>query len=371
MTGFDEFLTKHRIDRAEFDAAGLTWPELESNHDDHIGRLSELTPVANYFRDVLQQLAAVHSLKVRIKAPDHLLEKIVRKRLADAARKITVENYRQEITDLIGVRALHLFKDDWLAIHAVITKLWKRREKPVANIRQGDPTSLFREAGCKIKEHPAGYRSVHYVVRYQPTKEIQFVEIQVRTIFEEGWSEIDHRIRYPHNTGDAILSQFLTIFNGLAGSADHMGLYIKFLANEMQRIKDSNIEEQARLKAELDALRLEVSRTKLSAPDKKRITGMLDTLDAPSSSRTSSTTLSALAQARALAFAPPATSAFVDAMQEAMKQYSTTQLLQDAYKSVQAQMDSAKALERLAGYGPHSIQREMDNLFGMNRAKKK
>ena len=108
MTAFEEFLTKHRINRADFDAAGLTWPELESIQGDYVGRLGELTPVANYFRDMLQQLAAVHSLKIRIKTPDHLLEKIVRKRLADGTRKVTIENYRQEITDLIGVRALHL-----------------------------------------------------------------------------------------------------------------------------------------------------------------------------------------------------------------------------------------------------------------------
>jgi len=36
---------------------------------------------------------------------------------------------------------------------------------------------------------------VHYLLVMQPTKQRYLCELQVRTIFEEGWSEVDHRIR--------------------------------------------------------------------------------------------------------------------------------------------------------------------------------
>ena len=86
-----------------------------------------LQTVANGFSALLQTLDGVHSTRVRLKDPDHLLEKIVRKR-ADK-RDITIRNYRTEITDLIGARALHLFKTDWPEIHWKIVDTWGAKTK--------------------------------------------------------------------------------------------------------------------------------------------------------------------------------------------------------------------------------------------------
>jgi putative GTP pyrophosphokinase len=276
-----EFLQKHQIDETLFRGTGLKWDELEAIHADHDSREAGLSPVANYFRELLQQLPSVHSLKTRIKDPDHLIEKIIRKRVDEPNRHVSIKNYRQEITDLVGVRALHLFKDDWPHIHDAITS-WRLKEKPVANIRKGDINEAFRKAGCRIKEHPAGYRSVHYVVKHQSGKQVDYVEIQVRTIFEEGWSEIDHRVRYPSKVANEILSKFLAIFNGLAGSADHMGSYIKFLANEIHSFEQdqkAQRTEQATLRSEIDALRQEIETLRLSAPKKLKIAGQLQSIE--------------------------------------------------------------------------------------------
>jgi len=74
-------------------------------------------------------------------------------------------------------------------------------EKPVANICEADPEEFitsFKQSGCMIHRHQFGYRSVHYAVIFSPSRiESTTVEIQVRTILEEVWSEIDHLIRYP------------------------------------------------------------------------------------------------------------------------------------------------------------------------------
>ncbi len=80
---------------------------------------------------------------------------------------------------------------------------------------------------CETKQHNDSYRSIHYIV---PAGEIHSekisCEIQTRTIFEEAWSEIDHKVRYPSFSEDPHLKQFLNIFNRLAGSADEMGSYV-------------------------------------------------------------------------------------------------------------------------------------------------
>jgi len=59
----------------------------------------------------------VHSVKYRIKEPEGLIAKIIKKKLEEPNREITSQNYFHQITDLIGVRALHLFKDHWPFIH--------------------------------------------------------------------------------------------------------------------------------------------------------------------------------------------------------------------------------------------------------------
>ncbi|WP_317192386.1 RelA/SpoT domain-containing protein [Hymenobacter jeongseonensis] len=126
-------------------------------------------------------------MRYRIKDSRHLLEKVVRKRLESKERIITVNNYEEELTDLAGIRILHLFKGDWQRIHKFITNTWELLEAPTAYYRKGDSgevLSMFTKQNCEVKEHPAGYRSVHYIVETSPTKTKRYVEIQVRTIFE-------------------------------------------------------------------------------------------------------------------------------------------------------------------------------------------
>jgi GTP pyrophosphokinase len=231
-----EFLANYRIDSDRFKAAGLQWNELTRIFEDYVSYQPSLEPVARYVTDCLRQVAAVHSIKIRLKDPEHVIEKIIRRKMEDPSLDICVANYKDTITDLIGIRALHLFKEDWTQIHDFITSTWELSEKPVANIRRGDAESFideFRAKGCEIMEHTFGYRSVHYLVKSQPTKDLHIVEIQVRTIFEEAWSEIDHRLRYPHDTNYPLLNQYLFIFNRLAGSADEMASFARYLKCEI------------------------------------------------------------------------------------------------------------------------------------------
>ena len=91
--------------------------------------------------------------------------------------------------------------------------------------RQRNGTGVCKGV-CQIVRHPFGYRSVHYLLALKPSKNLMVAELQVRTIFEEAWSEIDHHIRYPYQADNPILGNYLEIFNRLAGSADEMGSFI-------------------------------------------------------------------------------------------------------------------------------------------------
>ncbi|MBS5950371.1 MAG: GTP pyrophosphokinase, partial [Clostridium sp.] len=119
----------------------------------------------------------------------------------------------------------------WQDIHEFITKTWKVIEV-TANVREGDNTKKFEELNIEVRSRISGYRSVHYLVEFYPTNEKVIAEIQVRTIFEEGYGEIDHRLRYSHIEIPEILKSNLLLFNRIVGSADEMASLINDLSKE-------------------------------------------------------------------------------------------------------------------------------------------
>lgn len=107
-------------------------------------------------------------------------------------------------------------------------------EDPVAYIREGDDKSQLEEAGIEVKVHRAGYRSIHYVFTSKPFNSEVVFEVQTRTLFEEGWSEIDHKVRYPNFSDDKLIESILQTFNRIAGSADEIGSFVVWLAESLK-----------------------------------------------------------------------------------------------------------------------------------------
>ncbi len=229
------FFEKFSIEEEYFESTGLDWDELVKIHDDYITLVPTLEKLADEFTFKLIDTKTVHSVRRRVKKPAHLIEKIIRKGKKYVDRNISVKNYKEIVTDLIGVRVLHLFKDDWIDIHNEILKFWDVAETPQINVRPGDYNmDLLKETmkhlNCEIIVREHGYRSVHYLIQTESeTGEKFYVEMQVRTVFEEAWSEIDHIIRYPYDVDNPILNDYLSIFNRIVGSADEMGTFIKNL----------------------------------------------------------------------------------------------------------------------------------------------
>jgi ppGpp synthetase/RelA/SpoT-type nucleotidyltranferase len=212
---------------------------LAAIYEDHSSLREELEDTASFVATKLRRLPAVHSVRTRIKDPGHLVRKIVRKKLEDPSRVIGFANYKEEITDRVGIRALHLFKEDWRPIHAFVVDEWDLVCPPVAYHRDGDHPdwlAAFQAADCEVKEHPRKYRSVHYVLRSAGSRASTPVELQVRTVFEEAWSEIDHRINYPDAVPFPNVGFFLQIFNRLAGSSDEMGSFLNRLTTELREL---------------------------------------------------------------------------------------------------------------------------------------
>lgn len=250
-----EFLRKFKIPLKSFEDANLKWSELQKIHADYNSNQGLLQGIE---KDVIAKFLSndakdvgVHSVRSRLKRPDSLIEKIIRKTI-DAKKKgikknITVKNYTSEINDLIGIRILHVFKNDWFGIHNFILSdcKYKTKESPIAYYRKGDTKSfidLCKKHGCDAKVHPKAYRSIHYIIDPYPQKKVGYVEIQVRTVFEDGWSEIDHKLRYVSKKGTKhALDSYLLALNRIAGSADEIGTLIR---NRQAELRQKEYEQQ-------------------------------------------------------------------------------------------------------------------------------
>ncbi len=271
-----ELLARHSLSEDKFAEIGLQWDVLEEIRASHEAETSDLRDSAEYIYKRLLTVPEVHSLKLRVKDPDHLVEKIVRKKLENPELEITADNYREHITDLIGIRALHLFKEQWQPIHDFVMQTWGRdllHEGPRAYIREGDagPVIDAQKVACDVQEHPFGYRSVHYLIRSQPAKVTRITELQVRTLFEEGWSEIDHQVRYPKISDDPLLGDLTVIFNRLAGSADEMGAFIKILSNHLREQSVRQVEAQKQLALTEEKLNKLILQSKASDKEKEEL----------------------------------------------------------------------------------------------------
>jgi len=238
----DDFLKMYHIDENDLEKHQINWETLTAIYLDFNNYKDTYHTQAEFIASTLRAHPKIHFVKSRIKESDRLIEKVIRKtpERKNANHKdfqFTIDNYKEEITDLIGIRAIHIFKEDWEDIHTFISNTWKIIEI-TANVRDGDDTQGFEDLNIKINSRKSGYRSVHYLIEFFPTSQKVIAEIQVRTIFEEGYGEIDHQLRYSHKQIPAILASNLLLFNRIAGSSDEMASFINLLNKNLTEIKD-------------------------------------------------------------------------------------------------------------------------------------
>ena len=254
----EQFLSTYKLKEADLDAAGISWTELLSVEEEYRKIEGDLRNIGKTFIDeYLYDIdkAGIHSYRYRTKAPDHLLEKIVRKRkeAPGTFAELDHTNFYKYVTDLIGIRVFFLYREDWVHFHRYITGRFENdpanyikdrlrdfdeddghyylAERPKVYKRGGD-SKIYDEKEIDIITGTGDiYRSLHYVVKYKG----YYVEIQCRTLFEEGWSEIDHDIVYPYYQDDEMLKDYSSLLNRLSGLADEMSSYFRKIKDQRER----------------------------------------------------------------------------------------------------------------------------------------
>jgi putative GTP pyrophosphokinase len=162
----------------------------------------------------------VHSFKARLKDPEHLRDKLRRKMIkaleSDTPFEITPENLFTKINDLVGLRILHLYTRQVEQINTLLLESLKEQELPLvegpfARTWDDESRAYFQGLGIETRDSASMYTSVHYIVETNTTRTKRTGEIQVRTLAEELWGEVDHTINYPNPSPKATCKEQIRV----------------------------------------------------------------------------------------------------------------------------------------------------------------
>lgn len=167
-----------------------------------------------------------YAYKIRTKPEAKLLEKVQRKRQNKPDYSL------ESITDVVGLRLVGLFRTDMVDIfEGLLSAVMHTNGLSPNPFIKGEPDEMiiykginvFDEMPSRLKEIAArlcpnlsvieehskeGYSSVHLVTRLNTAPKQPPVagykvpiEIQIRSVFEDAWGEIDHKYGYVIRTG--------------------------------------------------------------------------------------------------------------------------------------------------------------------------
>lgn len=124
------------------------------------------------------------SIKSRLKTPESIYQKLERK-----GHAATVENIREYISDVAGLRVICSFPDDIYRLAELLIK-----QDDIIVVRKKDYIQYPK---------PNGYRSLHFILNvpiFLPDeKKYVKAEVQFRTIAMDFWASLEHKLKYKKN----------------------------------------------------------------------------------------------------------------------------------------------------------------------------
>ena len=198
---------------------------------------------------------SIHTILYRIKGESRLIEKIEQENAGFESDKalVTHKNFHEKIGDLIGIRIICLRLSDIVNVEAYLKFLVE--EKILQFIQDPDykrsfvlPIDPGKGAPQDINLQYSGYSSIHYQIRLgenadagEAFKKIQ-IELQLRTILEEAWGEIDHKYRYRYSrTGESLPEHIHSGFYNLSAYLQAAAMQAELLCREVEAYRASGL----------------------------------------------------------------------------------------------------------------------------------
>ena len=125
----------------------------------------------------------IEHFKSRIKSKESIINKLNNKKL-----DITVDNIVNNVKDIFGIRLVCSFLTDIYDIVSLIS-----------NISQ---FNIIERKDYITNPKESGYTSYHLIIsvpiNYKDQKEFVNVEIQIRTVAQDFWASLNHKIQYKY-----------------------------------------------------------------------------------------------------------------------------------------------------------------------------
>jgi putative GTP pyrophosphokinase len=164
-----------------------TWNEVTLLYSSALKQINTKLEILNDEFQHVHQYNPIEHIKSRLKTPESIVKK-----LKKYGQESTIENMVAYVNDIAGVRIICSFTND---IYQIADMISNQSDIKVIEVRD------------YIKNpKPSGYMSYHMLVtvpvylsdRIVDTK----VEIQIRTVAQDFWASLEHKINYKFEGGD-------------------------------------------------------------------------------------------------------------------------------------------------------------------------
>lgn len=197
----------------------------------------------------------IRSVYTRIKRPERVVDKILRKP-EEYPAGISPDSF-YKMHDCIGIRIIVYFLSQLPYIDRELrsaTSVEISKDIPPEAYLSRDILNRFGLSHIPHKEKDSGYASVHYVVKLNTkTRKNEAVhpwfEIQVRTLGQELWSEMEHILAYKsiQKTNFSAKRRFQILSNQINSIDEHFNLlYEELIQNQVK----TKYEEEDELRPE-------------------------------------------------------------------------------------------------------------------------
>lgn len=180
----------------------------------------------------------------RVKRPESVIDKIIRRPswYPDGLTMRSIER----MYDTLGARVIVYFLSDFPIIDRQL------RESDWIDINPDEPPRAYLSqeladrlglTHLRVSHKDSGYASLHYIVRFKEEALVDaprpWFELQVRTLVEDAWSEIEHILGYKpgKDTTLAVKKRFRIIANELTAIDEHFDLLYDELSRYQQQVK--------------------------------------------------------------------------------------------------------------------------------------
>lgn len=170
---------------------------VENFYKFYVDNFKTFEHAADYFKSLLNSLISddceIQSISFRVKDKEECISKFKRKYLQKIEEESEAFEIKDYITDLIGLRIVCLYENEIIKVQEILNK----------NFKVVDVTDKIKS--LDNTENQFGYKSLHIDLKlnderkklpeFKKFADFRF-EVQIRTIIQDAWSVLDHKIKY-------------------------------------------------------------------------------------------------------------------------------------------------------------------------------